>query len=766
MGLPALWDMIRRHEESIPMAQLAEEHHRRHGKPLRIAVDEADWRFNNLTAQQVYTIRETSKEAAFQGIEKAMFYRICRLLTLGIQLIVVFDGPGRPWKRGKRGQCKINFEERRLLKDMLTCFGMPYHEAPGEAEAECARLQVLGMVDAVWSQDSDCLMFGCQTWIHDDRIAKEKGNTDRSKENTKKNAKYARVVKARDMQEKYGLDREGLVLFAMLVGGDYDKGLPQCGPSTAIQAAKRGLGRSLCACRSQGDCDLWTVELAVFLQTTSRGRSIPIPPAFPDYKTLKKYYSPKVSSDEQLLNNSRLNLDCSRPIQESKLLEVMSSRFNIWGRLYMNWVGPVLLTQSLMARDPLLPKEAVHEIRITKSRAKKIDDQPPMRILERKLTFSPFGITAFARTDFEGDRLGYWNGNMEDLFDPTHRVECEIPEYWLRKVLPPDVLDPPPAPPKRTPKRKRQAGGDDEEVIEASTTTKRRRNVKQAENPGTLPSKALASPATQANTQQLPDFLQLTESEDEMVSRQPPNIRSRVQAPIFLTPSHVFDIGSSEPSEDEADLPVSSCHASRTPSRMNRLAEAGLSEMLDEEDEDMQLALRLSMQGRPTNGEYDSIFAMREAGRKINGQSVPSWSMDKPTSPTARPASDGEIPPARSNRSGHSTGVTRLAAGRVEPAPVYIPDRSLTQNATIPSTSDTGHVAYSESSLSTYCEVSTAEIRAARLRHFATSSATPTLSTKDTRKPLPSPPTVKPKKRATTTYQLPAGVDCIDLTDD
>jgi Holliday junction resolvase YEN1 len=70
-------------------------------------------------------------------------------------------------------------------------------------------------------------MFGCTLWLRDHRIAKEKGITDRSKENTKKNGKYANVVRASDLKEKYDLDRDGLVLFAMLVGGDYDvKGLP------------------------------------------------------------------------------------------------------------------------------------------------------------------------------------------------------------------------------------------------------------------------------------------------------------------------------------------------------------------------------------------------------------------------------------------------------------------------------------------------------------------------------------------------------------
>ena len=115
-----------------------------------------------------------------------MFYRICRLLTLNIHLLFVFDGPRRPWKRGRRGQGKIDYEARRPLKEMLEAFRIPYHEEPGEAEAECVRLQMLGVVDAVFSQDSDSLMFGCDFLIRDDRVAKEKGNTDRSKENTQK----------------------------------------------------------------------------------------------------------------------------------------------------------------------------------------------------------------------------------------------------------------------------------------------------------------------------------------------------------------------------------------------------------------------------------------------------------------------------------------------------------------------------------------------------------------------------------------------------
>ncbi|KAI4617579.1 uncharacterized protein J4E87_008215 [Alternaria ethzedia] len=590
-----LWDTIKKHEESVPVAQLAEEHHRRHGRSLRIAVDEADWRFNNLTVQQVYTIRETSNEYAYQGIEKAMFYRICRLLTLNIQLIFVFDGPGRPWKRGKRGGARINYEEQRLLKEMLQYFGIPYHEAPGEAEAECARLQILGMVDAVWSQDSDSLMFGCTLWLRDHRVAKEKGTTDRSKENTKKNGKYASVVRAHDLKERYGLDREGLVLFAMLVGGDYDvKGLPQCGPSLALQAVKQGLGRRLCACRDQMECGMWTVELAMFLERSARGRAIEIPPAFPDFKILQKYYKPKVTSDADLLSKSRLNLDYVRPIQELKLLTLTSERFNIWGRLYMNWVGPVLLTRSLTARDPSLPQELVHGIRLTKQKAKKTDNEVTIRTFERKLTFSPFGVTTLSRADFEGERLGCWNGDKQTLFDPEHRVECEYPEYWLRKVLPPDVLEPPPAPPKRTPKRKRPIAEVGEDG-EASGTAKRKRTNKGNDISATQAtysasprkSRGPAAKAKFQDTQMTPtaqkifDYIALSDSEDEDGLSLPANTRSQEPALNQPTTSHIIDLGSPEPSDQENDSSVSD------PFR-NPVANTLPFDIPDEEDEELQ----------------------------------------------------------------------------------------------------------------------------------------------------------------------------------
>jgi Holliday junction resolvase YEN1 len=360
---------------------------------------------------------------------------------------------------------------------MLTCFGIPYQEAPGEAEAECARLQILGIVDAVWSQDSDCLMFGCTLWIHDDRVAKVAGNNDRSKDNTK-NAKTVRVIRAADMRERLGLTPEALVLFTMLSGGDYNPtGLKGCGVATALRAARNvQLVSSLVSCQNQGDCSTWSGYLAAWLRTAPRGGMISVPGDYPNYKILQKYYKPKVSSDEALLSSARLKRDNVRPIDELKLLDVTSSRFNIWGRGYMNWVGPIPLVRNMAARDDSLPRNNIHNVRMVKQRPRKTGEQEQVRLFERKINFSPFQATGLRQTDFEGERLGYWAGSRDVLFDPMHRVECELPDFWLSKTLPLEVYNPTvPQPKFKTPKRKQRAGSEEEGPETSSKKSKPQR---------------------------------------------------------------------------------------------------------------------------------------------------------------------------------------------------------------------------------------------------------------------------------------------------
>ncbi len=93
-----------------------------------------------------------------------------RLLKLNVQLILVDDGVKRPQKRGRRGGQLLKSEITRLQNQLLNNLRIAHHLAPGEAEAECARLQAIGVVDAVWSDDGDALMFGCTTLIRQHKV--------------------------------------------------------------------------------------------------------------------------------------------------------------------------------------------------------------------------------------------------------------------------------------------------------------------------------------------------------------------------------------------------------------------------------------------------------------------------------------------------------------------------------------------------------------------------------------------------------------------
>lgn len=94
---------------------------------------------------------------------RTLFYRLLKFLALPIHPLFVYDGKDKPpFKRGKAvsGRSYGNAPIIRLSKVLIDLFKFPRHDAPGEAEAECARLQRAGVVDAVMSNDVDALMFG------------------------------------------------------------------------------------------------------------------------------------------------------------------------------------------------------------------------------------------------------------------------------------------------------------------------------------------------------------------------------------------------------------------------------------------------------------------------------------------------------------------------------------------------------------------------------------------------------------------------------
>lgn len=94
-------------------------------------------------------------------------------------------------------------------RDMLRLLGLPYVEAPTEAEAQCAYLNAKGIVDAVLTEDSDAFLFGAKI-VYRHLFA---------------DGKFAESYEAQSIQSELGIDRASFIKLALLLGSDYTPGV-------------------------------------------------------------------------------------------------------------------------------------------------------------------------------------------------------------------------------------------------------------------------------------------------------------------------------------------------------------------------------------------------------------------------------------------------------------------------------------------------------------------------------------------------------------
>ena len=241
-----------------------------------------------------------------------------------------------------------------LAKQMLKLFGFPYLTAPGEAEAECALFQREGIVDAVLSEDVDTLMFGCTLSFRNWSSEGTRGN----KSPTHVSTYYAKGIK----EGKAGLDREGMVLIALMSGGDYiPAGVPGCGIKVACEAARAGFGKDLCRLSRKDTVGIrqWRERLEHELRSNESGffrvkhKAIRIPETFPDKAVLGYYTHPIVSSSEKIMNLKE-SIEWSGVVDIQGLRAFVADAFE-WqhlagARKFIRGFAPALLVHRLRKR--------------------------------------------------------------------------------------------------------------------------------------------------------------------------------------------------------------------------------------------------------------------------------------------------------------------------------------------------------------------------------------------------------------------------------
>jgi DNA excision repair protein ERCC-5 len=171
---------------------------------------------------------------------------------------------------------------------LLRLFGLPYITAPMEAEAQCAELVRLGLVDGIVTDDSDIFLFGGT------RVYKNMFNSN----------KFVECYLSTDLEKELSLSRDQLISVAHLLGSDYTEGLPGIGPVTALEIlsefpTQNGLEefKNWWSIVQLSNLPLST-EKSTFRKKfrRSQGTKLFLPPTFPSPAVTEAYLKPDVDS--------------------------------------------------------------------------------------------------------------------------------------------------------------------------------------------------------------------------------------------------------------------------------------------------------------------------------------------------------------------------------------------------------------------------------------------------------------------------------------
>ncbi|MDR1690281.1 MAG: flap endonuclease-1, partial [Candidatus Methanoplasma sp.] len=194
-----------------------------------------------------------------------ILYRTSNLISQGIEPSFVFDGKPHELKKAtlterkerrekatmewddakEEGDLKKAFskaqqtskmtpEIRESSKELISYLGLPIINAPSDGEAQAAYMCSKGNVWASASQDFDSILFGTPTLVRNMTI------TGRRKVPGKDQYKDVRteIIDSKAFLDAIGVTREQLVDMCILIGTDFNPGVPGIGPKKSLKLIK------------------------------------------------------------------------------------------------------------------------------------------------------------------------------------------------------------------------------------------------------------------------------------------------------------------------------------------------------------------------------------------------------------------------------------------------------------------------------------------------------------------------------------------------
>ena len=212
-------------------------------------------------------------------------------------------------ERGKAERVAASLTDQMYgeCQELLQLFGLPWLVAPTEAEAQCAFLDSEGLTQGTITDDSDIWLFGGR------KVFRNFFNQE----------KLVTAYTATELAEHFGLNRERLVLLAMLTGSDYTMGIQDVGPVTALEVLAEFPGENL---TPLNDFKTWWsrvkgegLPVAVGNKTREKLKRLHLPPSFPSEAVADAYLRPTVDECKEKFSWAVPNLVAARDFARERL---------------------------------------------------------------------------------------------------------------------------------------------------------------------------------------------------------------------------------------------------------------------------------------------------------------------------------------------------------------------------------------------------------------------------------------------------------------
>nr|XP_039271226.1 LOW QUALITY PROTEIN: flap endonuclease GEN homolog 1-like [Styela clava] len=278
MGVTKLWEVLRDVKQDVTLEQI---------KGQTLAVDLATWICESEGVKQMHSY-------VTRPYLRNLFFRVSSILRLDINLVFVLDGKAPELKRetiskrlgtsgsnskissGVRSRLNFKLKECCVLLDSL---GVPWIKAEGEAEALCAALNKIGLVDGVITSDGDCFLYGARTVYKNFSVEKQ--------------VPFERYDMD-DIEKNMSLDQRDLIALGLLLGCDYfPKGVTGVGTAQAMKLISSFQGKILFLSNSiiSSKDDMYTTILGSFIQRGPKitGRKISRSDIIHEFSKTQKY---------------------------------------------------------------------------------------------------------------------------------------------------------------------------------------------------------------------------------------------------------------------------------------------------------------------------------------------------------------------------------------------------------------------------------------------------------------------------------------------